>query len=72
MSWRSNAELVSDGDPRILGEDYRGELWVPALCENGKWWWAERFNPWNPRHWIYYLRSRRQGRIAFLIEEPTS
>ena len=62
--WRETAKLVSDGDHRILGEDEHGDLFVPSRtrCD----WWDRRFQPLNPLHWSYWLRSRRTRRIAFL------
>ena len=49
---------------RILGEDEMGNMCVPYRDRPG--WWAERYNPWNPTHWQYWLRSRLTMRIAFL------
>lgn len=62
--WMERAEYVADGDSRILGEDERGDLWVPSRTRAQ--WWDRRFNPRNPSHWRYWLRSRRTSRIAFL------
>lgn len=64
MSWLENAERVSDGDARILGEDERGDLCVPSKTVPGQW---DRLSDWrNPSHWRYYLRSRITRRVAFL------
>ena len=57
-------EHVSDGDPRILGEDDSGDLYVPSKSRAEL--WDRRFNPRNPTHWPYYLRSRATRRVAFL------
>lgn len=65
--WLARAERVTDGDPRLLGEDDRGDLYV--LTRHGpddEPWWGKRFNPWNPLHWRFWLRSRLTLRIAFL------
>lgn len=64
--WTATAERVSDGDPRILGEDERGELWVPSRAHTSPQRWDRRLNLRNPLHWRFYLRSRRTNRIAFL------
>lgn len=67
--WRSSAEMVTDGDFRILGEDDRGDLYVPRVAMfNSRLapFWRDRYNPWNPTHWRYWLRSRLTLRIAFL------
>lgn len=60
--WRWRVEMDST-DPRLLGEDERGDLWVPSHYPQR---WDRRFNPWNPRHWRYWLRSRRLCRLAML------
>lgn len=60
--WRQRARLVYDD--KVLGEDDRGDLWVP----DGNGGWPHRFNAWNPRHWAAYLRSRF-GRGVAMIEE---
>jgi hypothetical protein len=49
---------------RILGEDERGDMCVPDRRRPG--WWSKRYNPWNPTHWRFWLRSRLTMRIAFL------
>ena len=67
--WRSRVEMVTDGDFRILGEDDRGDLYVPrAHLYNGYLapFWRDRFNAWNPTHWRFWLRSRITLRVAFL------
>ena len=62
--WTARAEMVGGGDMRILGEDERGDMCVPDRHRPG--WWSKRYNPWNPTHWQYWLRSRITMRIAFL------
>ena len=62
--WMARAEHVADGSPRILGEDDNGDLYVPSRSRAE--FWDRRFNPLNPTHWPYYLRSRIAGRVAFL------
>jgi len=62
--WTERAARVGGGDMRILGEDEMGNMCVPYRDRPG--WWAERYNPWNPTHWQYWLRSRLTMRIAFL------
>lgn len=70
--WTATADRVTDGDPRILGEDERGDLWVPRHTQwarqwvNREPWWDRRFNPRNPLHWRFWARSRFTNRIAFL------
>lgn len=61
--WR-NAVEMDTGDPRLLGEDQWGDLWVPSRRRSL--YWDRRFNPRNPLHWRAYLRSRRRHRLAFL------
>ena len=65
--WTARAEMVNDGDPRILGEDDNGDLYVPSLTREG--WWDRPFNGRNPRHWPYWLRSRLTMRLAWLERE---
>lgn len=67
LHWRARAEHVTSGDPRILGEDDNGDLFVPSKTRAD--WWDRRFNPWNPTHWPYYIRSRVTLRMAFLERE---
>lgn len=55
------------GRNRILGEDQHGDLYVPSKTRAE--WWDRRFNPWNPMHWPYYLRSRITNHVAFLEVE---
>lgn len=64
--WRTTAEM-DVSDPKLLGEDDRGDLWVPTR----RGWWGVRFNPHNPRHWRYWLRSRLKGRLAMIEIEPS-
>ena len=72
MSWLDRAEYVTSGEIRILGEDENGDLWVPHITNKTLWsiehvaYWDRRFNPRNPSHWSYWLRSRLTRRIAFL------
>ena len=60
--WRETAEMVSEGDWRILGELPDGRLVVPI--GNGT--WRGLYQPTNPRHWRFWLRSRLTRRIAFI------
>lgn len=55
---------MDTADPNLLAEDERGDLWVPSLNHRG--WWDRRFNPHNPAHWRYWLRSRRLMRVAMI------
>lgn len=67
--WLETAEFVTEGDPRIVGEDECGDLWVPALGTHSQTVdpvWNRRLNLWHPGHWRHYLRSRITGRVAFL------
>ena len=62
--WLENVDRVTGGDPRILGEDENGELYVPSKTRPE--FWDRRFAARNPTHWHYYLRSRITGRVAWL------
>ena len=62
--WMERAEYVSDGDPRIIGEDSNGDLYVPSRHRAE--FWDRRLNLWNPSHWPFYLRSRITRRVAFM------
>ena len=67
--WTARAERVGDGDWRILGEDDHGDLLVPGFLpgsESTVYGWHDLYNPWNPMHWRFWVRSRRTMRIAFL------
>lgn len=67
--WLETADHVSSGDPRIIGQDEHGDLYVPALGTHSLTVdavWNRRLNLWHPLHWRYYLRSRITGRVAFL------
>lgn len=68
--WTARAERVTDGDWRILGEDDHGDMFVPWGFIPGSepviYGWHDLYNPWNPTHWRFWLRSRRTLRIAFL------
>lgn len=63
MHWREIAELDTT-DPKLLGEDDCGDLWVPSRRRPAV--WDRRFSPWRPTHWRYWVRSRRLRRIACL------
>jgi hypothetical protein len=69
--WTETAERVWHGEWRLLGECDEGYLWVPAprRCWKSDVWWDRRFNPWNPLHWRFWLRSRLTRTIAYL-ERP--
>jgi len=62
--WTATADYVGSGDMRILGEDEYGNLCVPQRGNPG--YWRHVYNPWNPTHWRFWLRSRLTMRIAFL------
>lgn len=64
--WTEAAERVTDGDPRVLGEDDNGDFYVPTCTTPGQERWAQRFSPRNPLHWRFWLRSRLTNRLAFL------
>lgn len=63
--WRHRVEMDMS-DRYLLGEDENGDLWVPTYGVYGTPWWGKRFNPWNPSHWRYWMRSRRKLRLAML------
>jgi hypothetical protein len=65
--WLEDADYVTDGDPRIIGQDDHGDLFVPSRTRPG--YWDRRLNLWKPTHWPFYLRSRLTGRVAFLETE---
>jgi hypothetical protein len=47
----------------VLGESDLGGWYVPAMSDS----WAWRpFNPWNPLHWRFYLKSRITKEIVWL------
>lgn len=62
--WMESADYVSSGDTRIIGQDENGDLYVPSKTRPD--YWDRRFNPLNPTHWSYYVRSRITKRVAFL------
>lgn len=61
--WRDRVEMDA-ADPWLLGEDENGDLWVPDVMNPGK--WHARFNPRNPWHWKFWVRSRRRLRLAMI------
>lgn len=61
--WRMRVEMDST-DPKLLGEDENGDLWVPSRSRHA--WWDRRFSAWRPTHWRYWLRSRRKLRLAMI------
>lgn len=66
--WTENATYVSGPNlGGLLGENDQGTLLVPSRTRVD--WWDRRFNPRNPTHWRYWLRSRLTGRIAMLEAE---
>jgi hypothetical protein len=65
--WLETADYVTDGDPRIIGQDDHGDLFVPSRRRPE--FWDRRLNLWKPTHWPYYLRSRLTNRVAFLETE---
>jgi hypothetical protein len=62
--WTANAERRWKG--RYIGEDDRGEFWVPPPRLDDEVIWSTRFNPRNPLHWPVWLRSRLRNRIVVL------
>lgn len=75
--WFEDAEaVILPDDLGLLGEDENGRLLIPKgrpsrieshMFDAGYW---APFQPWNPRHWRYYLRSRLQGRYQWLTFDP--
>ena len=61
--WWFDAVGRSD-DPKLLGEDDYGEIVVPVRGQPGR--WKDIFNPRNPRHWRYWLRSRRRRALVMV------
>lgn len=62
--WMETADRVWTGSTRIVGEDDRGDLWVPSKTRPG--WWDRPLDLRRPTHWPYWLRSRLTRRLAFL------
>lgn len=62
--WIARADRVTSGDPRIIGEDENGDLYVPSRTRAE--FWDRRLNLANPTHWPYWVRSRVTGRVAWL------
>jgi hypothetical protein len=65
--WMERA--IGNGAPstKYLGEDENGDLFVPSRSKAD--WWDRRFNPRNPLHWMYWLRSRRDMSVV-MLERP--
>lgn len=51
-------------DPRVLGEDELGDLWVPSRRVPGH--WDRRFSGRRPSHWPAWMRSRLLKRLAHI------
>jgi hypothetical protein len=62
---------VGNGQPAdgLLAEDERGDLWVPSAMRAN--WWDRRFNPRNPLHWEYWLRSRLRRNVVMIESSPS-
>lgn len=62
--WMERA--IGNGRPadNLLAEDEYGTLYVPSRKRPD--WWDRRFNPRNPLHWPYYLRSRRRCNVVMI------
>lgn len=64
-NWRESVELVAGEKYRnYLGEDEDGNLLAPSRKIPD--WWDRRFNPKNPLHWPYWLRSRITKQLVML------
>jgi hypothetical protein len=63
--WTATADRV--GDPRLIAEDEKGELWLPSRRKPG--WWDRRLDLRRPTHWPAYLRSRLTGRLTMIDTE---
>ena len=55
-----NGPCTSD----LLAEHEDGDLYVPSRTRAD--WWDRKFNPRNPTHWVYWLRSRRRNNVAMI------
>jgi hypothetical protein len=66
--WLKRAQVVevdsATGWWTYLTIDEAGDRWVYSLGRGG----MVRFNRLNPAHWIYWARSRWQGRIV--VSDP--
>lgn len=62
--WTETADRVYDSRQVLLGEDDRGDLWVPSYKRLNR--WNKRLDLRRPTHWPAYLLSRLSRRIAFL------
>lgn len=65
--WMANAELIywNEQDRWLLGEDQHADWWVPFVPSDIRPYW-DRFNKWNPLHWVCYWNSRRRKQVVFL------
>lgn len=52
-------------DQWLLGEDQHADWWVPYAPSDMRPHW-DRFNKWNPLHWVCYWNSRRRNQVVFL------
>lgn len=61
---------IGNGRPstKYLGETEYGTLLVPSRTKPD--WWDRKYNPRNPAHWIYWLRSRLACNIVMLEGGP--
>lgn len=64
--WRESAVGNGPYAANLLAEDERGDLYVPSLTRAD--WWDRRFDPRNPTHWPYWLRSRIRRNIVMIDE----
>jgi hypothetical protein len=62
--WLEGATFTNEPLP-CLGEDHDGNLYVPARGCTDRW---VPFTWRNPRHWLYYLRSR--DALTVVVLEP--
>jgi hypothetical protein len=62
--WIESAVGNGPASGTLLGEDDYGDLYVPSRTREG--WWDRRFNPRNPLHWPFWLRSRLQRNVVMI------
>jgi hypothetical protein len=62
--WMESAVGNGQYADNLLGENQNGDLFVPSRTQPD--WWDREFNPRNPLHWPYYLRSRVRRSVVMI------
>jgi hypothetical protein len=63
-------ENAREGDTGILAEGDDGRLYVPSRSRVD--YWDRLYQPWNPLHWRYWLKSRLTHKVAMVEMTHTS